>query len=135
MEFRVLGPIEVSDQGRPIELGSARLRQLLAVLLVNANEVVSADRLVDLVWGDVEPSGGVRTLRTNVSRLRSAIDPERARGDGGRLATRPPGYVLSVNNDELDAARFEKLVADGQSRFAGGDPREAITIFDDALRL
>ena len=80
MDIRVLGSLEVTDDGVAVELGSRRLRQLLAVLVVHANQVVSADRLVDLVWGDIEPLGGARTLKTNVSRLRSELEPARQHG-------------------------------------------------------
>ena len=92
MRFAVLGSLLVDDGGGPAEIGAARVRRLLAVLLVHADEVVSEDRLLDLVWDGAEPAGGGGTLRVTVSRLRKVVD--RGNGDGSRLVTRAPGYAL-----------------------------------------
>ena len=121
MDIRVLGSLEVIDDGIAVELSSRRLRRLLAVLVVHANEVVSADRLIDLVWGDAEPLGGAWTLKTNVSRLRSVLEPGRLHGESNRVVTRPPGYQLSLAADELDAGRFDRLVAEAARLVAEGD--------------
>ena len=104
MEFRLLGPLEVVEHGRVLELGSARQRALLAVLLLHANEVVSVDRLIDELWGESPPATAAKILQVYVSRLRKEL------GDG-RLLTRAPGYVLRVDRSELDFARFEQLIA------------------------
>src|SRR5437762_13419121 len=132
MDIRVLGSLEVTDDGVAVELGSRRLRQLLAVLVVHANQVGSADRLVDLVWGDIEPLGGARTLKTNVSRLRSALEPARQHGASNRVVTRPPGYELTLAPDELDADRFHRWVADAERLSVEGDPVAAVALLDQA---
>ena len=108
MEFRILGPLEVVDDGDAVSLGGTRQRALVAVLLLNANEVVSTDRLLEDVWGERLPETGVKALHVAVSQLRKTLGAEA----NGRLATRPPGYVLRVADDELDLHRFERLAAD-----------------------
>lgn len=113
MQFRLLGPLEVSDQDRPLDLGATKQRSLLALLLLNANQVVSTDRLIAELWGDSPPATVAKSVQVYVSRLRKEI-PD------GRLATHPPGYVLRVGPDELDLEVFERL-----RRQARGVPPEA----------
>src|SRR6266446_873618 len=103
MEFRVLGPVEVSSGGRPLQLGGAHQRALLAFLLLHANEVVSADRLLDELWA-VPPGGGVAAVRTQVSRLRKQL--------GDRIVTSGRGYELRVEPGELDLEQFRALLAE-----------------------
>jgi YVTN family beta-propeller protein len=109
MEYRILGPLEVLDDGRQLALGGTRQRALLASLLLHANEVVSTDRLVEDVWGENPPETGPKALQVAVSQLRKTLQPSA----DGRLATRAPGYVLQVEPGELDRDRFERLVAEG----------------------
>ena len=111
MEFRILGPLEVLEDGRQIDLGSAKQRALLAVLLLHANEVVSTDRLIDALWEDDSPETGRKTLQVYVSQLRKALGKE-------RLQTQAPGYMLRVEQDELDLARFQRLLAEGEQHEA-----------------
>ncbi len=77
MEFRILGPLEVVEQGRALPLGGARQRTLLALLLTRANEVVSADRLIDELWGAEPPRSAANALQYHVSQLRKALAPQR----------------------------------------------------------
>jgi DNA-binding SARP family transcriptional activator/WD40 repeat protein/tRNA A-37 threonylcarbamoyl transferase component Bud32 len=133
MGFAVLGSLVVDGGAGAIEIGGARVRRLLAVLLVHANEVVSEDRLLDLVWEGTEPAGGTGTLRVTVSRLRKVL--EHGGSGGARLVTRAPGYALEVTDDELDAARFERLVGEGRSLAASGDDADAVAVLDRALAL
>jgi len=105
MEFRILGPLEVLSDGRVLELGGHKQRALLALLLIDANRVVSTDRLIDALWGDDPPGTGQKTLQAYVSRLRKVLG-------SGRLQTRAPGYALRVEPDELDLMRFESLQAE-----------------------
>ncbi len=100
-----------------------RERKLLAILLVHANEVVSTDRLVHELWGDDPPKTAVPALHNAVSRLRKAL------GDTV-VQTRSPGYTLEVSADELDAARFEQLLAE-----AVGPPEQAADRLREALAL
>src|SRR5437764_7584733 len=104
MQFRILGPLEVSNGDCLVSLAGAQ-RSLLALLLLSANEVVSADRLIDELWGEEVPQSGRTALQVRVSQLRKAL------GDTGeRIATRAPGYLLRVDRDELDLSGFEGLV-------------------------
>src|SRR3954469_2643683 len=105
MQFRILGPLEVLDDGRPVPVTGASLRGLLALLLLHANEVVSSDRLVDEIWGEEPPASGATALQVRVSQLRKALGPA-----AERLETRPPGYVLRVGPEELDLDRFTRLL-------------------------
>ncbi len=115
MEFRILGPLEVLENGRQIELGGAKQRALLAILLLHANEVVSTDRLIDALWEDDAPETGRKALQVYVSQLRKALGRE-------RIATRSPGYRLEVETDEVDLARFQRLLDEGK-------PREALSLW------
>src|SRR5436190_9699807 len=110
MEFRILGPLEAVVDGRLVALGGSSQRALLALLLLQANEVVSSDRLVDELWAERPPSSGATALQVRVSQLRKALGPA-----AERLETKPPGYRLRVGRDELDLERFSQLVeeADG----------------------
>src|SRR5919201_1869665 len=96
MEFRILGPLEVVDDGRAVDLGGPKQRALLALLLLHANEVVSPDVLADALWEGQPPPAAAKTLQAYVSRLRKAL---------GRdvLETRGHGYLLRVAQGELDA--------------------------------
>src|SRR4051812_35538083 len=120
MEFRLLGPLEVAEHDRRLALGGVKQRSLLAMLLLQANQVVSADRLIDELWGDEPPPTAVKGLQVQVSRLRKVLGE-------GTIATRPPGYVLHVDPAALDRIRFERLVAEAR----GADPATAF----EKLRL
>ncbi len=132
--FRVLGPLGVEYDGRPVPIGSPLQRRLLAILLVHAGTVVSADRLVDLLWSDRPPAAAKQGLWTCVARLRHGLaDP--AGGEGrDLLLTRPPGYVLTVESPQIDAGRFERLLAEA-SRIAEHRPLAARQALKEALSL
>jgi DNA-binding SARP family transcriptional activator len=108
MEFRVLGPLEVVDRGRPLALGGPRQRALLALLLTRANEVVSTDRLIDDLWGARAPSTAANALQYHVSRLRKTLELT------DLILTQEPGYVIRVGPDELDLLRFERLLEEAR---------------------
>jgi DNA-binding SARP family transcriptional activator/streptogramin lyase len=103
IDFLVLGPLEVRDDGRSIVLGAGRQRAVLAVLLLHANEVVSTDRLIDILWGAHPPETAAKVLQNQVSQLRRAIG-------AGVIATRAPGYVLTIEPGQVDSHRFEQAV-------------------------
>ena len=125
MEFRILGPLEVGEQGRPLSLGGARQRAVLALLLTRANEVVSTDRLIDELWGERPPKAAANALQYHVSRLRKLL------GSSEVIVTREPGYLIRVGPDELDLLRFEHLVEEGQR----SSPEAAARILREALAL
>ncbi|MGZ8647369.1 MAG: AfsR/SARP family transcriptional regulator, partial [Solirubrobacteraceae bacterium] len=102
MHFRILGPLEVSDQDRALALGGLKQRSLLALLLLHANEIVATDRLIAELWGEAPPATASKSIQVYVMRLRRELGAE-------RLTTRAPGYVLHVEPEELDVAVFERL--------------------------
>jgi predicted ATPase/class 3 adenylate cyclase len=110
----------------PVEVGGPQPRRALAVLLVHANEVVSSDRLVDVLWGDEPPPSATHTLQALVSRLRGTIGED-------RVETRAPGYRLRVATGQVDASRFEELVRVGLG--SSERPEIALGVFDEALGL
>jgi DNA-binding SARP family transcriptional activator len=128
MQFRILGPLEVWEEGSEVSLGGRRPRALLALLLLHPNEVVSADRLIDELWGDDSPEQAHAALRVNVSRLRKALPKD-------VLTTRPPGYAIRLGPDELDLHRFERLVDEGRSLLARGLAADASERLREALSL
>jgi DNA-binding SARP family transcriptional activator len=129
VEYRILGPLEVEENGQARQLGGAKQRALLAVLLVHANEVVSADRLIESVWGEHRPATAAKTLQVHVSRLRKAL------GRAGRLESRAGGYVLELTAGELDLDRFRELVAEGVRALERNQPRAAGELLREALAL
>ncbi len=128
MEFRVLGPLDVLVDGRPAALSAPRPRALLAGLLVRAGQVVPADVLADVVWNGNSPASASSVLRMYVTQLRRALGSD-------RIVTRPRGYLLVVDDGELDATRFEGLFADARRTLAGGNPRLARSLCARALDL
>ena len=128
MEFRLLGPLEVVDGATSLPIAARKQRALLAVLLLDANRTVSRERIVDDLWGDAVPDSARKMVQTYVSQLRRVL-PE------PRLHTRPPGYALELEADELDLDRFERLVADGRAALSGGRPGDAADVIQCALAL
>src|SRR5947207_14733962 len=96
MEFRILGPVEVVDDGRSVALGPSKQRALLADLLVQLNEVVSRDRLIEDLWGERPPGTAATALHGYVSQLRKVLEPRNGGGERRLLLTRPSGYLLAV---------------------------------------
>ena len=124
MEFRILGPIEVEEDGRQVPLGGEKQRALLALLLLSRGRPVSTDRLIDDVWSGKPPPTAVKSVQVYVARLRRAL------GDG-RIITRGRGYELAVAPGEIDVDRFDALV-----RAASGAPaKEAAARLREALAL
>jgi DNA-binding SARP family transcriptional activator len=107
MEFRILGPLEVVDGGQTVELSGHKQRALLAALLLEANQVVSSDRLIEMLWDGEPPATARKALYVHVSQLRKLLGKE-------RLERRPPGYRLQVGPEELDLNQFERLRHEGR---------------------
>jgi predicted ATPase/DNA-binding SARP family transcriptional activator len=135
VEFRILGPVDVWSGGRPLALQGEAQRALLAVLLLHANRPVSADRLIDELWGERAGAGAVKRLQVAISRLRRALGLSAERAGDGVLATLPGGYVLRVGPEQLDSERFERLVAEGRRALEAQEPDVATATLRAALEL
>jgi YVTN family beta-propeller protein len=133
-EFGILGPLQVSRAGCAVPLGGPRQRAVLALLLLEANRVVSMDRLAEDVWGGHPPEGWVTTLQTYVFHLRRALEPDRDRGAAGDvLLTRDRGYLLRVDREHLDAALFADGFTAGRAALEAGRSAEAAQTLRQAL--
>jgi DNA-binding SARP family transcriptional activator len=124
LQFRILGPLEVSDETGHVALGGPKQRGLLAILVLEAGRVVPTDRLIDLLWGEEAPRTATASLQNGVGRLRRALGAD-------VLQTRPPGYVLRVEPDQIDARRFEQALVDAR-RLPAEERRDRL---DAALAL
>ncbi|WP_328839305.1 AfsR/SARP family transcriptional regulator [Streptomyces europaeiscabiei] len=131
LEFRLLGPVEAWHGDRPLRLGGPKPRALLAVLLLRAGQVVPADALVDVIWGDEPPDTARALVQTYVSALRRALPAEVAEA----IETRPPGYVMRPGVGRVDLAEFEARTADGRRAAADGHHTEAALLLRQALEL
>ncbi len=129
-EFAILGELEVRQDGSRVELGPPRQRALLARLLVNPNEVITTDRLVEDLWRGDPPDRARHTLHVYVSRLRKALGR-----DGARLERQASGYRFCVQQEELDASRFEALAAAGRAALTRHDAASAATQLRGALGM
>jgi DNA-binding SARP family transcriptional activator len=128
LDFRILGPVEVRQAGRPLAVAGARQRALLAVLLLRAGEPVSRERLIEDLWGERPPDGAAKTVQAVVSRLRRALG-----GEAARLIRGAAGYRMRVEPDELDLGRFERLCEDGRRALAAGRHERAAARLRAAL--
>ncbi|HSJ00494.1 MAG TPA: BTAD domain-containing putative transcriptional regulator [Patescibacteria group bacterium] len=132
MEFRVLGALEAGAGTAVADLGPPKQRALLAILVLHVGEIVSVDRLTDLLWGDDPPRTAAHSIQIYVSELRKALEPIA----GSRLIhTRGPGYRLEAPADQVDARRFEALVAQGMAQLQDGEHAGAIVSLRAALEL
>jgi predicted ATPase/DNA-binding SARP family transcriptional activator len=129
ISFRVLGPVEAERDGELLPLGGARQRALLSLLLLEAGRSVGRDWLIDELWAGEPPDGADTTLRSYVSRLRTAL------GDGPSITATPAGYSADVDAERVDARRFERLIRDAESALARRNPGKARDLARDSLRL
>ncbi len=128
MQFSVLGPLRIESAGVEVVVSAPRQRSLLALFLVHPNTVLSADRIIDELWGAKAPASGVKTLQYHISKLRESL------GDGAGLVTRPPGYLLEVARSDLDVFRFEDLAVTGGAQLET-QPASAAKTLSRALEL
>ena len=126
VEYRVLGPLAAIGEGEPRTLGGRRQRTVLAVLLANANQVVSQDALIDAVWSGEPPEAAKTTLQSYISNLRREL--------AGGLVRQGNGYLIAVEGESLDALRFEREVERGR-RLLAADPEQAVDCLQKALAL
>ncbi|ASU77323.1 SARP family transcriptional regulator [Actinopolyspora erythraea] len=132
-EFGLLGPLEVRHGGQPRPLGNSAMRSALACLLLEPNQVVSMDRLIDALWGEQPPRTARTIIHGYVSRLRKLFTPDtgEATPDPPRIVTRPPGYMLQVDSDRIDAHRARALV----NQAGNLEPEERSRLLSRALTL
>jgi DNA-binding SARP family transcriptional activator len=124
IEFRLLGPFEMLHDGIPVPIPAAKQRAVLAILLLHAGGTVSGQRLIDELWGERVPVSARKVIQTYVSKLRQVLPV-------GILATRATGYVLCVDREVIDAARFERMLAQA----AGAGPHQEACILREAIGL
>src|SRR5436309_11656809 len=127
-QFGLLGPLSVSSDGEPIALGRQKRRALLAVLLLEANQVVSSDRLIDALWGEDPPETARNTIQVYISQLRKLL-PD------GALETAPPGYRLVIEADSVDLFEFMRLSEKGRTALGAADAAGAADALRNALAL
>ena len=136
LEFKILGQLEVLRAGEGLDVRGPKQRGLLALLLLSANQVVSADRLIEALWGEAPSDKARHNLHANAERLRKGVSSgQDADGPGQVIITRSPGYVIRLRPEELDLNRFETLVGEGTDRLLAGDPAAASELLAEALGL
>jgi predicted ATPase/DNA-binding SARP family transcriptional activator len=130
MDFGILGPLEVTDEGLEPVIAGGKQRALLAVLLLHANEFVSSDRLIEELWGEQPPATAAKSLQVHVSRLRKALG-----GAESPVITGPNGYSIRVAPGELDLERFTRLAEEGRRALGADDPERGAELLREALSL
>jgi DNA-binding SARP family transcriptional activator len=136
LQFRVLGTVDVVDDGRICTPTPPKVLRVLALLLLNANQLVPVDSLIEELWDDSPPKSAMTTAQTYVYQLRKAF-ATRTVGSGAKewLATRPRGYILRVEPEQLDVERFQALSDEGQLLLERGEYDEAGEALRGALAL
>ena len=132
MFFRVLGAIEVVEDGNSLPLGGPRQRSVLADLVMHAGQTVPTVQLIDDVWGEDLPPSAVHTVETYVSRLRQVLGTS---GLAVPLLTRPKGYMLDVPPANVDIWQFRDLAAQGSAAVERDDATSAVSLLGSALAL
>src|SRR2546423_3580306 len=128
MRVRLFGELEAEQAGVPVPVRGAKQRALLALLALRPGQPVSADRLIDVLWGDGQAANPANALQAQIGQLRRTF------GAAGVITTEA-GYALDVGPDEVDAVRFEHLVAQGQRLAEAGQAADASAALGEALGL
>jgi DNA-binding SARP family transcriptional activator len=128
LEFRILGPLEVLGEDGPIALGGPKRRATLAILLLDANRVVSVERLADDLYSGATPVTAVTQVQRQISELRKILG-------ASAIETRAPGYVIRLAPEQLDLKRFERSAEEASRARDTGDAGTAARLLDDALDL
>jgi DNA-binding SARP family transcriptional activator len=128
MEFRILGPLEVVEDGECFVLGAVQQRALLAVLVLHHGETVSVDRLVDELWEERTPASAAKTVQVYVSQLRKSLGR-------GAIVTDGRGYRLAITPEQIDAEQFDARAAEGRLALSDGDAERARERLSAALGL
>jgi DNA-binding SARP family transcriptional activator len=127
-EFRILGPLEAREDGRALAIGTGKQRALLALLLLDAGDVVSTDRLIDALWGERPPASALNSVHVYVSQLRKVLGEE-------CLITSGHGYLLTLDPEQVDLGRFERLLGEGRELLAEGEAKRASNVLQAGLAL
>jgi len=135
LEFQVLGPLEATHDGVPLVLGGTKQEQVLAALLLDANRVVSVDRLIEWVWGDDAGDTSAGTLQVYISKIRRLLTPAAEQLGRPVLVTQRPGYLMRLEPGQLDLLRFEALRTAGERAMATGDHAMAASALREAIGL
>jgi predicted ATPase/DNA-binding SARP family transcriptional activator len=125
-QFRILGPVEALVDDQAVPLGAPKQRALLALLLVNRGRVVTAEQIIDGIWGDAPPASAAQSLQVYVHGLRRALGAH-------RIETAGRGYRAVVSEDELDVARFERALERGRAALEANRPDDAADELQQAL--
>ncbi|OLB79507.1 MAG: hypothetical protein AUI14_10145 [Actinobacteria bacterium 13_2_20CM_2_71_6] len=136
MYFSILGALEMTQDDRVCTPTAPKVRWTLALLLVRANHIVGMDAIIEELWGNESPRSAVTTAQTYIYQLRKCFERESAGGpESSPLETRPPGYLMRLERDQLDANVFEHLVAEGKALLDDGRPEQAAQCLRRALGL
>jgi SARP family transcriptional regulator, regulator of embCAB operon len=136
LQFQVLGPLEVFHGDRICTPTPPKVSRVLALLLLRANQVVPMDALIEELWGEAPPMSAVGTAQTYIYQLRKALDPGAEQiGGGDWLVTKPPGYLMRVSPDQLDATAFDALSRQGRQMLERSRPEQASHLLRLALDL
>jgi DNA-binding SARP family transcriptional activator len=136
LQFQVLGPLEVYDGDRVCTPTPPKVSRVLALLLLRANQVVPMDSLIEELWGEAPPLSAVGTTQTYIYQIRKILDPHGLHAaEGEWLLTKPPGYLMRVAPNQLDATAFEALSLQGRQFLENGQPERASHILRRALEL
>ena len=128
MEVRLFGELEAVAAGVPVPVRGAKQRALLALLALQRGQPVSADRLIDVLWGDGQAANPANALQAQIGQLRRTLGP-------AAILTTEVGYALAAGPDDVDVVRFEQLIAKGQRLAADGEMEPASAALGEALRL
>ncbi|MEE1785657.1 BTAD domain-containing putative transcriptional regulator [Streptomyces sp. SP17BM10] len=131
--FRILGPLDISADGRPVALQGARQRTVMSMLLLAPGRVVSVDTLADAVWNGSPPATARNQIAICVSGLRKTL--KTAIGIDDLIVTSHPGYLLHPGEHRIDAVEFEERAAEGREAARRGRPEEARAHYEDALAM
>ena len=129
LDYRILGPLEVVGEEGPLRLGGPKQRATLAILLLNANRVVSVERLADDLYAGATPVTAVTQVQRQISELRKLL------GSSSAIETRSPGYAIRISPDRLDLNRFERSAEAAGQALVRGEARSAADLLRDALEL
>src|SRR5262249_34154182 len=132
MKFRILGCLEVEGASGQVRLGGPNERKLLAALLMEAGHTLPLTYLVDVLWDDHPPASADKQVRNAVSRVRRTLAEA---GAPGLILTCQDGYRLAVDDDAVDACRFQDIVAEASRSASAGQIAEAAWLFESALSL